>query len=543
MDPNRERRPTETAEDRTILAALRRLRGRATLGDVMARTGLAEREAEASLRRLLETRRGHLEVGTAGALVYRFEPGLVERDREPLWSRLKRALWGGFKTAFKLWTVVMLVVYFVVFAVLLIAALFAGGDREEGGGGWGGGRGHGHHHGGHFPSFWIWYLFWSPGWGWGRPYYGQRYEERHGRRKRGEPGVPFYKKVFAFVFGSDRPRPTQAQKDRTLLRLIRARRGVVTVADVVQHTGLSRVEAEEELARLMSAYQGDVRVAGGGEIVYVFEGLMVSAHGRVSERAPDPAWRRLEPRLPLTGNARGTDLLIAGVNAFNLLAAASAPWTIFPRLGLGGPLAWTGLVWVPLAFSTLFFGIPLLRLVGVRVENARRDRENRRKVLLSPVFAASLVGDGAQPLGAHQAAARVAEALGRGLEPAAVEKDLVRLVAEFDGEITPAPDGTATYRFDELRRQFRAAEETRRALALETREVGEIVYSSADSPQESSERDLSAFDRELARGSTGAVGADLERWLPATDRVAYVDDFEVVAFEEEMLRRASSATR
>ena len=36
-------------------------------------------------------------------------------------------------------------------------------------------------------------------------------------------------------------------------------------------------------------------------------------------------------------------------------------------------------------------------------------------------------------------------------------------------------------------------------LLLETRELGEIVYSSADSPEEATARDLAAFDREVAK--------------------------------------------
>ena len=139
------------------------------------------------------------------------------------------------------------------------------------------------------PSFWIWYLVWSPGWGWGRPYYGHRWEKQQGREAR----VPLYKKVFAFVFGPDRPRPTRAQRDRSVVRLIRARRGVLTALDLVRHTGFDRTDADDELARLMVAYEGDVRVSGEGELVYVFPELMVSAHGGVRERLPDPAWRRL----------------------------------------------------------------------------------------------------------------------------------------------------------------------------------------------------------------------------------------------------------
>ncbi|MCK5650483.1 MAG: hypothetical protein KAJ42_03855, partial [Gemmatimonadetes bacterium] len=321
-----------------VLRALRKPRGRVTLGDAVAATGLPSHEVEATLRALLETRRGHLEVGERGTLVYRFDPRLIQRDAEPFFSRFARRSWAVFKEAFKVWTVLMLVVYFVVFVALLLAAIVASQSK---GGGRGRGRGIslGRRGIGGFPNLWIWYFFWSPGWGWRRPYYGHRWERRYGSAK-GKTKIPFIKKVFSFVFGPDIPRPTQAQRDRGVIRLIRARRGVLTAAELVQHSGLPLDAAEEEMARLMAEYDGDVRVTGQGVLTYVFPELMVSAKGAVSEREPDPAWRRLEPDESVTGNEKTPNALIGGMNGFNLVAAISAPWFIFPQLGLGGPLAW-----------------------------------------------------------------------------------------------------------------------------------------------------------------------------------------------------------
>ena len=108
--------------------------------------------------------------------------------------------------------------------------------------------------------------------------------------------------------------------------------------------------------------------------------------------------------------------------------------------------------------------------------------------------------------------------------------------------VTAAANGETEYRFDQIRAEFQGAEEVRRALALESREVGEIVYSSADTPVESSERDARLFDRELARAGAEALpgpGRALGRYLPSADRVAYVDDFELVAFDEELKNRAA----
>jgi hypothetical protein len=507
-----------------ILRALRKAGGRVTVGDAVAATGHPRDQVEATLRSLLESRRGHLEVGEAGTLVYRFDPKLIQRDAEPLARRLARGSWAAFREAFKVWIVLMLVVYFVVFVALLIAALVASQSR-------GGGRGRGRGislgrrgGGGGFPSFWFWYFFWRPGWGWRRPYYGHRWERRYGTSK-GEPKVPFIKKVFAFVFGPDVPHPTQAQKD-------------------------------QEMARLMAAYAGDVKVTREGVLTYVFPELMVSAGGRVSERDPDPAWRRLEPSESVTGNEKKSNALIGGMNGFNLVAAISAPWIIFPQLGFGGPLAWIGLVWIPAVFSALFFAVPLLRLVAVRSRNRRRQARNLRKVLLGHVLQASLTGRGVQwitaagalerarplllPSGRRTTRGKVAEydtnlpdELGW---DRAFQERLQELLAEFDGEVEETPGGTVRYRFPEIRRQFQGAETTRRVLQLEAQEVGEIVYASDQTREEADQREVEEFEREMERAE------DLERYLQSPDRVEYFDEFELVSFDEELAqRRAISA--
>jgi len=534
---------------RPVLRALRKAGGRVTLGDAVAATGLPSHEVEATLRALLETRRGHLEVGESGTLAYRFDPKLIQRDAEPFFSRFSRRSWVVFKEAFKVWTVLMLVVYFVVFVALLIAAIVASQSR---GGGRGRGRGIslGRRGGGGFPNFWLWYFFWSPGWGWRRPYYGHRWERRYGSAKGKKTKIPFIKKVFSFVFGPDVPRPTQAQKDRGVIRLIRARRGVLTAAELVQHSGLSLDAAEEEMARIMSQYDGDVRVTGQGVITYVFPELMVSARGAVSEREPDPAWRRLEPDESVTGNEKTTNALIGGMNGFNLVAAISAPGFIFPQLGLGGPLAWIGLVWVPVVFSTLFFAIPLFRALTVRRRNLQRRKRNLRKLLLGQVLTASLSARGPEWVtGAgtleHARALRLPSKGTRNRsrqgspEPNLLAKigwdrgfqdQLQQLTAEFDGEVEETPDGTVRYRFPEIRLQFQDAERMRRSLRLETQELGDIVYASDQTDEEANRREVEAFEQEVERQD------DLERYLQTPDRVEYLDEFELVAFDEELSR-------
>jgi hypothetical protein len=104
-------------------------------------------------------------------------------------------------------------------------------------------------------------------------------------------------------------------------------------------------------------------------------------------------------------------------------------------------------------------------------------------------------------------------------------------LAEFDGEVEETPGGTVRYRFPEIRRQFQGAERTRRVLRLESQEVGDIVYASDETRAEADQREVDHFEREMERAE------DLEQYLQSPDRVDYFDDFELVAFDEELAQR------
>ena len=503
------------------MASLRRLGGRATVGDVVADAGLPADDVRAGLKALLESHRGHLDVADSGELIYDFDPRLIERDHEPLLARLSRSAGRALRAGFKAWIVGMLVVYFVVFVALVIAALVAGQRGSDSRGGWGGGR---HRGGFHFDPL-LWYWIWSPRWYLGRPYYGHRWERTLPKGDR----VPLYKKVFAFVFGPDRPRPTRRQLDRGTLRLIRARSGVLTTAELMEHTGAGYADAEEEMGRLVGAYDGEAVPSPDGHVVYAFPGLMATVGEGRAPREPKPAWLRLEPRRELTGNTAGSNALIAGMNAFTLLASATAPWFIFPRLGLGGPAAFIGLVLVPLVFSVLFVSAPLVRMAGLAVENGRRERRNVRRLVLGLVYGRAL--DGAT-ISEPDAWSFVRERLGPDGATEKEARDVLReLAAELGADVTVDDDGTTRYAFPEVRGQYAAAESMRSRFSLGERSLGDVVYSTADDPAEAGTRELELFDRELL-----GDGARLARYLPVVDRIDYEDDFELVAFDDELAR-------
>ncbi len=495
----------------TVVSALRKLRGHATLGDVIAATGLPDQEAEQSLKGLLERYRGHLDVSDSGDLLYRFDPRLIERDREPFGVRFRRVAWAAFKTGFKICTAAMLVVYFVVFVAIVIALAFANRDDEGFGGG---GLGLG-------DLFLIHWLLGGRGWDRRSLYYG----DAHARRLPKNARPPFYKKVFAFIFGPEEPQPSQLQKDRSVLQLIRARRGVLAAPELIEHAGLAIDQASQEMGRLTGAYGGDPKVSEGGEVVYAFPGLMKSAHGRVRAREPKPAWMRLEYRKKLTGNSTGSNVGIGAMNGFNLVAASALgimPTINAASLGVAlDPLIVWGLGVVPATFSGLFFLVPALRAVALRGENRRRLRRNVRRLLLGLVYARS-VGT-VRWVAVSDAVRHVTRALkGWRVDPATISAELERLAAEFDADVEKGDDGYR-YRFGRIREAFVEAELVRRQLRLEDQRLGPVVYATSDTAAEASQRDIDAFDRELARAEVDVAG-----YVPSPTRVGYEEDFEVI---------------
>ena len=191
--------------------------------------------------------------------------------------------------------------------------------------------------------------------------------------------------------------------------------------------------------------------------------------------------------------------------------------------------AWVGLVLIPVVYSVLFFAGPLVRMVGVKLENRRRAGRNVRRVLLGLVYDRGLRGASVTAPEAHDF---VAKRLPDQVVPRAdVDGALRELAAEFEADVTPREDGELEYTFSSVRAQFTASESVRRTLRLDERELGDIVFDTGDTGEEAGEREGRLFDRALS-----GEDANLSGYLPSLDRVDFEDDHEIVAFDEELAR-------
>ena len=359
-----------------------------------------------------------------------------------------RDSWKGFTFLFKVTIVTTLVAYFVAFMAMMVAMIFARSnsnsrDDDRGGLGLDG-------------LFWFWgWDMGSNGAGYGRPRY----------RVSARPREPFYKRVFAFVFGPPAPAVDPLEDEKRIVGYIRAQRGRIAAVDLVRLMGWTFPRAEQEVTRLMVDYGGEPEVTEDGVVVYTFKAVRKTAGGAADGARTRWASERLETPPPLTGNEPGTNALIGVFNGFNLLA----PFWIVPAFEsrLHVSLAsWHVLLWeFPLAFSALFFAVPAGRWIKARVDTARLNARNDRRRLLGRIFAAS----GARPR----------EELAPTPELAAIlDRELVAL----GGDVATEPDerGRVLYTFPRIDEEAAAVAQARAAAPSVEQDAGVVVFSSAD---------------------------------------------------------------
>lgn len=305
-----------------------------------------------------------------------------------------------------------------------------------------------------------------------------------------------------------RPALTEARRvafDRKTLRLIRARGGVLSLAELVEQTGLPLRAAEDEMHRLVESWGGEPHLGLDGYTVYAFPLLMDSVHGRFAVREPRPAWvrnedpmdhareRRRRARRGVVMAAAGAGILVGLPVLFGATAALGTVGA-FTALGVGAG-----------AVAASIFGGTLLA-VGVHDilrHHPRfrfRQRDTLRRYAFGYVVQTALSGKGVVSLKRTVRFIK-ARAGTRRVRRAAVEEALRDLAEEFGAPVT-TEGGDVFFGFRCVKRQFLASYLVRRQLALGRRVAGDTVYDTEDAPAAAAARELALFDRELGGGTT-----------------------------------------
>ncbi len=409
---------------RKLEPALREMTGAATLGDITAATGLPAERSEPVIRALLDEFNGRISVDDRGQLIYSFPRGMV-RDAtfQEKFARLMAAVWSAVKMIYKVGISVMLVLYFVIFLIiavaLIVALLSRGSDSDVDLGGLDfDGCGDG------CAQIFFWMPVPIPVDSGPRHYvrrdrYGRPYAVPVPQRQRKPRGLPFWLRVYEYVFGPDQPATDPLADERELLAYLRDNQGLVTAVELAALRGISIEQAEKLALHLMVEHNGEVDVSDNGTLIYRFDDLLVSAQEQAApaERVWRWSWERSEAEPKLNRNQPGENATITFLNLFNLIGAAAvghALWTAGAGWG-----AVIGLGIFPFLFASTLFLIPLarwLRLPGRRREVAQRNqwRDWLRRLIGQPTQA--FLYDGAPGLPEFTAAMGGAEVRdGRGL--------------------------------------------------------------------------------------------------------------------------------
>lgn len=288
--------------------------------------------------------------------------------------------------------------------------------------------------------------------------------------------------------------------DRKTLRLIRAREGVVSIAELVEHTGLTVDETRREAERLAALYGGEPHPSWDGHIVYAFPELVASAHGELRVREPRPSWVWDEE--PAGGPAprphRFSTAALVG-------AAPALAWFATNPPGPAGRIVVLAAVAGASAGAAFAAVEAVARIVRRHPRIRLRSEGTLRRHLLGYVFETALRGKGVVSL---ERAVAYLESRTGGLRPSRrkVDRVLQGLAAEFDAtELTLG--GDRFYGFRNVKRQFLASHVQRVRLRLQRKAAGSAVYDSGDTEESAAARELLLFDQDL-RGGHGPLEDD-----------------------------------
>ena len=464
-------------EDR-LLESLKKRDGVATAGDVSADTGLPYDKVEQALRRMLSEYKSHLDVDDDGNLRYRFDPSFTRRGEDPgrWWHEVKQKAWSAFVFFFKIWTMVMLVGYTVAFVLILVGlsvAALTAGDDDSGGGDIA-----------VLPfyllarmlEFFFYIDLFSRGG------FGRRARRLRSRRHAKKPDKPFYQKIFQYLFGPQ----AEQEKDplateRKFARFVRHRDGQVTAAEWASRSGQSLDAADNALTAGIMRFRGDVDVSDDGALVYRFDELRVTADEDDKERSkrdPEPIWNKRVSVPPLTGNPSSTNVWISIFNAFNLVMSSVVVFglpeaTMAMKVGLG---------FIPFAFSSIFFLLPLARSIRQSMRKKKAQQENERRQALSVVFDAS-TGSETRSVPETKIPERFSD----------------RFLVDYHGDVEVRETGETRYKFAEITRQYGAAREARRSAREGAVVFGQTIFSSDEEEKSLEESEMDEFDRRLSR--------------------------------------------
>jgi hypothetical protein len=485
-----------------LTTALRRQAKGATVADIVAKTALPLETVRELLPAAADEYSARLEVTESGEIRYSFPRGFTSKYRgfRAGLGKAFRGIKKGLKTAgvwiFKVWIMVMLIGYFALFMLIALASLLLSVAASSSNS-----NGRSSHRGGGVGGLYlassifntiirIW--FYSELLGTNRRY--------NGRQTPAKPkGKPLYKAIFDFVFGPGDPNARWDEREnQAVIAYIQGNRGVISVPEFAALTGLTPGEAEERITGFCAAFGGSPEATDDGTVVYRFDDLLRRSDSR-NRSFPDlsgPIKRlRAFSSIPKKANAWfaliiGANLVFGGYFLYNALnIGANLTQTLSaqgqPAIALNLynityimasqfienplPVITTGLGWVPIIFSAVFWLIPALRFFGNKQDNETIKLENFRKLGYGHIWR------GPAKVNPRDFQAEAVECKPTNL--AAAQGKIIKEIGAYAvPEVVVDETGATVYNFAELDREKRALAKYRDSLDGKAAELGGVVF-------------------------------------------------------------------
>ncbi len=480
-----------------ILTALKRRRLESTVTDLVAATGLPTYQVQETMKLVSNEYRGHMKVTESGELLYYFPYGLRSQLKGfgPAFRRAVRGIWSTtlkvLAFLFKIWIMVMLIGYFVLFVALLVLAFLAsiagsvasnssGSSRRSRDGGLGGGMGF-------FLASQVirWFIdIW---------FFSTIVRDVQGGRAR-PARRPLHRSVFSYVFGVGDANPgwDEAEK-KAIIHYIQGNKGILTLEEFMTLTGRDADSAQHLLNEYLLEFQGEPDVTRDGTLYYRFNDLL---HSKDLPKEPVTRSTGKKSVYPFSSNKSATNKWITFFNVVNLFFGG---YFLYYSLVVVVPQKGDGLAYlyqitsllasrflgldpttvipvvlgiIPLAFSILFFLVPLIRRAREKSKNQDIKRGNFLKRLYDRILQNPLLVDPRkiQPFGADESPDRWE----------AFRDQSIKRLAAAKGADVEETEGAFVYRITELDREQRDIAALRNSIDIASFNIGKTIYDSGE---------------------------------------------------------------
>lgn len=467
--------------------------GRFTVEDAAATTGIEINKAKRALDSLMEKYRCRLQVNEHGDIIYDFGKRPIRRGAKTIaehWETVKEKSWKVFKFLFKVWITVTLVVYFVIFVLIVLALIVAllsrGGSGKSSSNKGGGGLGTLFHLIVRvFVELLVWNSFENKT-HYSRDKYGYPYREFNSiepaldkyRSRKKKNKKKFIASVFDFVFGPPRVDVHPLNNQREVATFLRKNKGIITLSELKVLAGWNDEEAGNFFSDCIVRFEGETKVSDNG----VFYGDFKNFIRKVSKEKGAEVilyWDEYEPDYKLNGNTSGRNALIIFMNLFNLILSGAILYGYFSMSPLyvdfAGDLAWVPLVlgWIPVVFSTVFFAVPLIRMIKIASLRRKQHIENIRKRLMKVIYRHK--GNDVY-LSDLENAAGIGQKGEETLSERVIEKEMKDMIYDWGGETEVSDTAKVLYKFPRLKADVIEADRLRNERRNISDGNGKIVF-------------------------------------------------------------------